>query len=133
MTCFPTILLAGACVLAPAMARAQAPAPPQDQSDPDARVDALQPDFNLAALPTTLRMPVGKMAFRVTHRFGRPLGEGDFGDLRLYPRVRILSQWKHGLSLSFSPVVTVPIGGKGSFAGDGKATLLPQYRGASRP
>lgn len=81
MTCFPTILLAGACVLAPAMARAQAPAPPQDQSDPDARVDALQPDFNLAALPTTLRMPVGKMAFRVTHRFGRPLGEGDFGDL----------------------------------------------------
>ena len=42
---------------------------------------ALQPDFNLAALPTTLRMPLHKLAFRVTHRFTRPLGEGDFGDL----------------------------------------------------
>ena len=26
-------------------------------------------------------MPVHKLAFRVTHRFNRPLGEGDFGDL----------------------------------------------------
>jgi hypothetical protein len=26
-------------------------------------------------------MPVHKLAFRVTHRFTRPLGEGDFGDL----------------------------------------------------
>ncbi len=58
------------------------PAPaPDAQADPDARVDALQPDFNLAALPTTLRMPVHKFAFRVTHRFNRPLGDGDFGDL----------------------------------------------------
>jgi hypothetical protein len=44
-------------------------------------VDALQPDFNLAALPTTLRMPLHKLAFRVTHRFTRSLGQGDFGDL----------------------------------------------------
>ena len=36
--------------------------------------------FNLAALPTTLRMPAGKWAFRVTHRFTRNLGDGDFGD-----------------------------------------------------
>ena len=41
-----------------------------------------QPDFNLAALPTNLRLPKGKFAFRITHRFARPLGEGDFGDLR---------------------------------------------------
>lgn len=40
-----------------------------------------QPDFNLATLPTNLRLPRHKMAFRVTHRFGRPLGQGDFGDL----------------------------------------------------
>jgi len=59
----------------------QAPPDQPDQSDPDARVDALQPDFNLAALPTTLRMPVHKLAFRVTHRFTRSLGQGDFGDL----------------------------------------------------
>lgn len=65
----------------------QAPAPQQadpqepERADPDARVDPLQPDFNLAALPTTLRMPRNKWAFRVTHRFNRALGEGDFGDL----------------------------------------------------
>jgi hypothetical protein len=67
---------------APAVAQA-APAPPAaaQSSDPDSRVDPLQPDFTLAALPTTLRMPVRKTAFRVTHRFTRPLGRGDFGDL----------------------------------------------------
>src|SRR5438552_3051311 len=50
-------------------------------SDPDVRIDPLQPDFNLAALPTTLRVPEHKMAFRVTHRFTRSLGRGTFGDL----------------------------------------------------
>jgi hypothetical protein len=54
--------------------------PEPERADPDVRVDPLQPDFNLAALPTTLRMPVGKWAFRVTHRFTRSLAEGDFGD-----------------------------------------------------
>jgi uncharacterized beta barrel domain-containing protein DUF5777 len=59
-----------------------APAASEPQAaDPDTRVDALQPDFNLTALPTTLRMPEGKFAFRVTHRFNRSLGRGDFGDL----------------------------------------------------
>lgn len=60
-----------------------APQPPQqpEQSDPDVRIDPLQPDFALSALPTTLRMPRNKWAFRVTHRFTRELGEGDFGDL----------------------------------------------------
>jgi hypothetical protein len=84
------MVLVSVWALAPSIAAAQTPAPPAtqttpqdqpDQSDPDARVDALQPDFNLAALPTTLRMPLHKLAFRVTHRFTRPLGEGDFGDL----------------------------------------------------
>jgi uncharacterized beta barrel domain-containing protein DUF5777 len=68
----------------PALSHAQATTPPPGQpesSDPDTRLDPLQPDFNLAALPTTLRLPVHKMAFRVTHRFTRPLGRGDFGDL----------------------------------------------------
>jgi len=81
MKCLCMILLAGACALAPATASAQATTPAPDQSDPDARVDALQPEFALAALPTTLRMPVHKLAFRVTHRFTRALGDGDFGDL----------------------------------------------------
>ena len=89
MKCFRVILLALACALIPAILRAQSanPQPPPDpqatpdQTDPDLRVDALQPDFNLVALPTNLRMPVHKLSFRVTHRFSRPLGQGDFGDL----------------------------------------------------
>jgi hypothetical protein len=71
-------------LLCPALAAAQTPPPAPttpERSDPDVRVSPLQPEFNLAALPTTLRMPVHKWAFRVTHRFTRPLGEGDFGDL----------------------------------------------------
>ena len=39
------------------------------------------PDFTSINLPTTLRLPRHKLAFRVTHRFARPLGDGDFGDL----------------------------------------------------
>ena len=81
MTCFRTLVAIAALALAPAFAAAQTPGAAHDETDPDARVDALQPDFNLAALPTTLRMPVHKTAFRVTHRFTRPLGQGDFGDL----------------------------------------------------
>ena len=81
-SCRPFIL-AVACTLLPAIGFAQTPAAPPDpdKSDPDVRVDALQPDFNLVALPTTLRMPVHKFAFRVTHRFTRPLAQGSFGDL----------------------------------------------------
>ena len=64
---------------APAQAQAQA----QDQPDApsDRRVDPSQPDFTIIGLPTTLKIPRFASAFRVTHRFGRPLGAGDFGDL----------------------------------------------------
>ena len=51
------------------------------QDDPDLDPNRAQPDFTLLTLPTNLRLPKHKMAFRVTHRFGRPLGDGDFGDL----------------------------------------------------
>jgi len=61
-------------------APAQPPAAPET-TDPDRRLDPLQPDFALAALPTTLRMPKHRLAFRLTHRFTRSLGAGDFGDL----------------------------------------------------
>ncbi len=49
--------------------------------DPDLDVNRAQPDFTLIGLPTTLRLPARKSAFRITHRFGRPLGAGDFTDL----------------------------------------------------
>jgi hypothetical protein len=63
-------------------AQAQSTAtPPAQTDDPDLDPNYAQPDFTLLALPTTLRVPRHKSAFRVTHRFGRPLGDGDFGDL----------------------------------------------------
>jgi hypothetical protein len=47
----------------------------------DAVLKPAEPDFTLIGLPTSLRLPNMKGTFRVTHRFARPLGEGDFGDL----------------------------------------------------
>jgi hypothetical protein len=49
--------------------------------DDDTSIDPAQPDFSVVALPTTLRLPRHKSAFRLTHRFSRPLGDGSFGDL----------------------------------------------------
>ena len=51
------------------------------QAPDDSVLKLAEPDFTLVALPTALRVPKFKSAFRVTHRFLRPLGEGDFGDL----------------------------------------------------
>jgi hypothetical protein len=61
-----------------APAAAQAPPPPDD---PDLDPNPVEPDFTVVTLPTTLRLPRFKSAFRVTHRFSRPLGQGDFGSL----------------------------------------------------
>ena len=60
------------------------PAAPAEQSQPapsERAVDPSQPDFTLITLPTNLRMPKFASAFRVTHRFTRSLGQGNFGDL----------------------------------------------------
>lgn len=79
---------------APAFAQGGAPEPPdgqqpaaapaapaQPEDDPDLDINFAQPDFSVISLPTTLRVPRHRSAFRVTHRFGRPLGQGSFGDL----------------------------------------------------
>jgi hypothetical protein len=73
-------------VAAPVWAQdGSAPAPPAtttaQDDDPDRDPNDSQPDFYVATLHTNLRMPKGKSNFRLTHRFLRPLGEGDFGDL----------------------------------------------------
>jgi hypothetical protein len=80
-----TLIIGGA---APAVAgQAQDPAqsnPPQagqTAAPSDRAVDPSEPDFTLIGLPTTLRMPKYGSAFRVTHRFTRSLGQGNFGDL----------------------------------------------------
>ncbi len=53
----------------------------QPEDDPDLDPNPAQPDFTLASLPTSLRLPRNKMSFRLTHRFTRPLGAGSFGNL----------------------------------------------------
>jgi hypothetical protein len=66
---------------APAAAQAPQPAQPPRPEDLDFFTGVEQADFTVITLPTTLRLPRFKSAFRVTHRFARPLGAGDFGDL----------------------------------------------------
>ena len=63
----------------PAAAAPAAQAPPPE--DRDFFIGVEQPDFTINALPTTLRLPRFKSAFRVTHRFNRPVGAGSFGEL----------------------------------------------------
>lgn len=84
MTMIAALLIAAG----PAQARGQdaaapgpAAAPPAQERPSERAVDPSQPDFTLIALPTNLRMPRFGSAFRVTHRFMRPLGDGNFGDL----------------------------------------------------
>ena len=78
---FPvTFSVAVAAVVAVVALLMPAPALAQED-DPDRDLRLAQPDFTVITLPTTLRLPKFRSAFRVTHRFGRPLGAGDFGDL----------------------------------------------------
>lgn len=53
------------------------PAAASDDLEPD----KAEPDYTVINLPTTLRLPKHALAFRLTHRFARPLGRGDFSDL----------------------------------------------------
>jgi len=45
-----------------------------------AALDLAEPDFSLINLPTTLRLPLKKGDFHLTHRFGGNLRSGSFGD-----------------------------------------------------
>jgi hypothetical protein len=56
-------------------------APPAPAYDKDLDIDPAEPDFEVVTLPTNLRLPRHKLAFRLTHRFARDLGAGDFTDL----------------------------------------------------
>jgi hypothetical protein len=64
------------CLALPALSAAQAF---NEQDAKDLSVSVVQPDFTVVNLPTTLRLPRHKSAFRVTHRFGRSLTRGTFG------------------------------------------------------
>jgi len=77
------VLALGAALLASsAQVSGQSPSPvPPAADDADRDPNASQPDFTIVNLPTTLRLPRMTSAFRVTHRFLRPLGQDDFGSL----------------------------------------------------
>ena len=80
------VLLALLALPATAHAQGEATPPPPApvaaarQPDPDQQYQPAEPDFTLGALPTTLRMPARKFAFRLTHRFTRAIESGDAGD-----------------------------------------------------
>jgi hypothetical protein len=78
-TLLPVLLLAA---LGPGAAYAQSASAPAaaQQDDPDRDLNVSQPDFTVVALPTTLRVPKFRSAFRLTHRFHRSLSQGTFGD-----------------------------------------------------
>lgn len=69
-------LLAAALLV---LAAAVTPASAQDDDDP-ATLRVVEPDYTIVNLPTSLRVPKYKGAFRVTHRFSRTLND-DFDDV----------------------------------------------------
>ena len=88
-------LVLGLFVLIGAAARpvvGQTPEPPTGQdaanaspvaaaqsTDDDTALDLAEPDFTLVNLPTTLRLPLHKGDFHLTHRFNGNLRQGSFG------------------------------------------------------
>lgn len=77
------LVLAAGSASAQQVPPAPAPAAPAEggEDEMDRDPDAAEPDVTLVNLPTALRLPRHGWSFRVTHRFTRPLGAGDFGDL----------------------------------------------------
>jgi hypothetical protein len=63
---------------APAPA-ATSPAVAQSAGDDDAALDPAEPDFTLVNIPTTMRLPLHKGDFHLTHRFFGNLRSGSFG------------------------------------------------------
>jgi cytochrome c oxidase subunit 2 len=80
MTGMLTVVAAGEGGARPTGGGGQPPGEPDRVAD--LAVDVLEPDFNVIALPTTLRLPRNKFAFRLTHRFSRPINGGvTYGNL----------------------------------------------------
>jgi hypothetical protein len=81
----------------------------ETQERDDAVLDRAQPDFTIVNLPTSLRLPKYKSAFRVTHRFTRALGQGNFGDL-LEDFFGFDSGSLIGLEYRFAPMAGAQVG-----------------------
>jgi hypothetical protein len=90
--CSTVSLFVLAIVALPAWSAAQAPTPAAAtptpaasqataEEDDDAVLDPAEPDFVVVNLPSTLRLPLHKGNFRLTHRFAGNLRNRDFGEL----------------------------------------------------
>src|SRR4029079_19473695 len=82
--------ITAALLLMSAAAAAQTPAPANQvkgaaapdrpkPADDDAELNPAEPDVVVVNLPTTMRQPVFKGSFRLTHRFAGNLRRGSFG------------------------------------------------------
>ena len=78
-------------------------------TDDDFEPQRLQPDFVLVNLPTTLRLPQYRLAFRVSHRFTKGVNEGGFTDA-LSDAFGLDAGAQTGLELRFSPVRGAQVG-----------------------
>jgi cytochrome c oxidase subunit 2 len=95
--------MTGVLVVQPAAGGTPVPAVVAHHTDLD------EPDFTVITLPTTLGLPKHKMAFRVTHRFTRPLNEGSFSDLAA-DLFGLDSSAQIGLELRFAPTKLLQVG-----------------------
>jgi hypothetical protein len=82
----------------------------------DAALNIAEPDFTLVNLPTSLRLPSMKSAFRVTHRFVRPLKCGECEDNLLEDLFGIDNGAAIGLEFRFGIVPDKPDTMFGSYA-----------------
>lgn len=109
------VLVAGAPAVAlaapgdPPPPSAVTPPPPPAAADDDMEPQPTQPDFTIVNLPTTLRLPQHKLAFRVTHRFTRALNQDDFGS-SLSDAFGLDAGAQIGLELRFSPIRGAQVG-----------------------
>ena len=84
--------------------------PPARSSEDDAVLKLAEPDFTLIGLPTSLRLPKYKSAFRVTHRFTRPLKCDECGSSLLGDAFGLDSGAVIGLEYRFGILPNVEVG-----------------------
>lgn len=74
----------------------------------------------------TLEAALPVVAYQTGDEPGFSLAGQAVGDLRLAPRFRLLTQWKHGVALAVAPTITIPLGGASALAGDPSITVFPE-------